>query len=389
MKIPKKRTHARGQLCCDYNGKTVYFGKAADPSSHDRYDAWVRDVVLRSRSRPTLPANGAECKVAHLVECYLDFALGYYVKGEYTNLRLAAIVPADLFGGTYVNEFGPLCLEAVQSAMVAKGWCRTRVNDQVKRVRRMFRWAVSKEICRPEVVVALTTVAPLRKGRTTAPERPRIKPADQGLVDAVLPFLSRQVAAMVRLNRIVGMRPGELCRIRGCDIDKSSAKVWAYRPDSHKTEHRGRDLVYYLGPIAQEILKPFDTSSSRYVFSPAEATREFHERRGAERKTKPAKSRPAKAEFPKIKPGKRYTPNSYRVAIGRGVARLRTSLTKTKEQMPGFHPHQLRHSRATQVRAVYGIEASKVAMGHATIDATEIYAETDAALARKIALETG
>lgn len=51
--------------------------------------------------------------------------------------------------------------------------------------------------------------------------------------------------------------------------------------------------------------------------------------------------------------------------------------------------NQLRHTRATDVRARYGLEASQVILGHASADVTQIYAERDEALARKVAKESG
>lgn len=52
-------------------------------------------------------------------------------------------------------------------------------------------------------------------------------------------------------------------------------------------------------------------------------------------------------------------------------------------------PNQLRHTRATNVRARYGLEASQVILGYASADVTQIYAERDEALARKVAKERG
>ena len=40
------------------------------------------------------------------------------------------------------EDFGPLGLKAVRQKMIEKGWCRTHINHQVNRVRRMFRWGV-------------------------------------------------------------------------------------------------------------------------------------------------------------------------------------------------------------------------------------------------------
>jgi integrase len=101
-------------------------------------------------------------------------------------------------------------------------------------------------------------------------------------VDAVLPFVSMQVRAMIELQLFSGARPGEVCAMRTCDLD-TSGRVWIYRPGFHKTEHLGRRREIYLGPRAQEVLNPWlrlDTQA--YLFQPIEA--EDH-RRGERRKT--------------------------------------------------------------------------------------------------------
>ena len=57
--------------------------------------------------------------------------------------------------------------------------------------------------------------------------------------------------------------------------------------------------------------------------------------------------------------------------------------------MPAWHPHQLRHSRLTEVRKIYGLEASQACAGHKEIGVTQIYAEKDMALACRVMAEIG
>jgi site-specific recombinase XerC len=42
-----------------------------------------------------------------------------------------------------------------------------------------------------------------------------------------------------------------------------------------------------------------------------------------------------------------------------------------------WHPNQLRHTVATEVRARFGLEASQAVLGHAKADVTQVYAERD------------
>jgi integrase len=54
-----------------------------------------------------------------------------------------------------------------------------------------------------------------------------------------------------------------------------------------------------------------------------------------------------------------------------------------------WHPHQLRHNAGTVLRKEYGIEVAKIILGHATLNATQVYAERDLERAREIVREIG
>jgi integrase len=83
---------------------------------------------------------------------------------------------------------------------------------------------------------------------------------------------------------------------------------------------------------------------------------------------------------PRRQPGERYRTTSYSHAIRQ--ARLRAGVAV-------WHPHQLRHSHATEVRKRFGLEAAQVALGHAQANVTEVYAERDLNLAVRVAAELG
>ena len=115
-------------------------------------------------------------------------------------------------------------------------------------------------------------VAGLRRGRTAARE---------------LPQVSRQIRAMIELQTLTGMRPGEVCIMRACDVDMSGM-LWLYTPESHKTEHHGRSREIVLGPKAQATIRQFLTvDRMKYLFSPADAEAERLAERHRARKTPP------------------------------------------------------------------------------------------------------
>lgn len=54
-----------------------------------------------------------------------------------------------------------------------------------------------------------------------------------------------------------------------------------------------------------------------------------------------------------------------------------------------WHPNQLRHAAATEIRKRFDLEASQVVLGHAAADVTQIYAERDLKKAAAVMAEVG
>jgi hypothetical protein len=206
-----------------------------------------------------------------------------------------------------------LALRALQGAMVRADLCRNVVNQRVTCVKRLLRWAVAQEMVQADVIAALASVEPLRRGQSGARETSPVRPVPHEHVDAVLPYLPPTLAAMVQVQRLTGMWSGELCVMRGCDINASGV-VWAYRPASHKTAYRGHERVVRFAPRVQEILRPLldGVDGASYLFSPERA---FAERRGVGRcKMDRVRSGPVA--------GRRYNPRSYHRAPRYAMRRL-------------------------------------------------------------------
>jgi integrase len=104
--------------------------------------------------------------------------------------------------------------------MIEAGLSRGVINQRVGRIKRLFRWAVENEVVSATVLHALQAVTGLQKGRTQARETEPIGPVSDADVEVVVPFLNATVRAMVKLQRLTGMRPGEVCRLRACDLER-------------------------------------------------------------------------------------------------------------------------------------------------------------------------
>jgi integrase len=197
---------------------------------------------------------------------------------------------------------------------------------------------------------------------------------------------------MVELQRLSGCRPGEVMAMRAIDLTMSGP-VWTYRPASHKNTHRGRERVIFLGPQAQEVVKPFLTTNlGAYLFSPRAYVEAMRQRRAEQRKSKrtPSQLRRKRKAKPKRQPAERYNRRSYRVAIIRAIDKVNKQRAKQGlPAIPHWSPLQLRHTAATEIRARYGVEAAKTILGHSKVETTQIYAERDLNKAEEIMKEIG
>ncbi len=121
------------------------------------------------------------------------------------------------------------------------------------------------------------------------------------------------VRAMVELQRVTGMRPGEVVVMTTGQIDRSG-ELWIYRPDRHKTVHIGREREIPLGPRAQGIVKPWlKADPDAPLFSPVESVEARNAERRKNRKTPKgpwARARRRKKN-PKQPPRLWYDKNAY------------------------------------------------------------------------------
>jgi integrase len=396
-KTPSLTHHkASGQGVVRLNGKDVYCGPYGTPECKARYLRALADWEAADRQIATAPADkppaaysppgSADLTVNEILVAYLKYADGYYVKnGEPTsepgNIRLAIKPLGEMFGDLAAAQFDPLQLKAVREAFIKAGLCRNEINRRVRLIVRGVKWCCSEGMMPPSVHHGLKTVDGLRKGRSGVRESKPVKPVPDAFVDAVLPHVSRQLAAMIELQRLTGMRPGEACIMRTMDIN-TSGRIWEYRPDSHKTEHHDRDRVIYIGPAAQAVLKPWlrpDLAS--YLFSPAEAVAEHQAERRRNRKAKVQPSQvDRRKQGPKRTVGDHYNNRSYGHAVAKAC---------DKAGVPRWAPNQLRHNAATRLRREFGLDVAKAVLGHSSVMPTQVYAEQDAAKAMEAMARIG
>jgi integrase len=370
------------QAVVTLGGQDTYLGRYGSTASKVEYDRLIAEWLANGRQHT--PA--CDATISELMVGYIRQVDAYYVKdGRPTSeaglVKLSLRVLRTIYGHTPARDFGPLALKTVRQGYIDAKLCRTEVNRRTAHVVRFFKWCAANELVPASVHHGLQAVDGLRRGRCDVRESKPIKPVPDAYVDAIEPYVSRQVWAMIQLQRLTGARPGEICGMRTMDLDMTG-RVWEYLPERHKTEHHGRERWIYLGPKAQEVVRPWlRTDLQAYVFSPREAEAERLAEMRRKRKTPVQPS-----QVDRRKPGlgrnlgDRYDVRAYLHAIYRGCH---------KAGVPTWGPNRLRHSAATYLRREFGLDVARVILGHSSPAVTQVYAEVDREKAIRVMSEVG
>jgi integrase len=340
---------------------------------------WLTTGQVRRAEPPPL-------SIDDLIARFWIHAETYYQRdgqptGELDNIRYALRPLHQLFGDYVAKKFGPQDLKLVQHEMISQGLCRNVINRRLCKIKRVFKWAVSEGLLPVRVYSALATVEGLKKYRTAARETAPIRAVSDEVIEQTLPFLPSVIQDMVRIQRLTGCRPGELCDMRPQDVDCSN-QPWSYRPAHHKTDHLEQSREVLIGPRAAAILaKYLDRPQGGYCFSPAESEQQ---RKAAMRARRKSKVQPSQVDRsrpnPQRKPGSHYARQAYLRAIRRACE---------KAGIPPWSPNRLRHTAATKIAGDFNLQIAQTVLGHKRPDATLIYAEQQFEQAKSVILAVG
>lgn len=395
MKIPKLCHEKSQDRAYVYDGRRkVYLGKWGEPSTVQKYADYIDSFVNGFDTVMGVGVDRRVVTIADLVAKFVSDHERYYVNadglqtGQLARIQTALEVPLRLFADLPVDEFGALKLQVVRSEMVKSNrFTRTYLNTLINCIRHVFKYGVEQELVKPETLLSLKAVSPLKRGRTTAREGTPVLPVSADVVNATIAAMAPTLAAMVQLQRFTGMRPGEVCIMKAKDVE-TDGEPWTYTLSHDKTDYRravGDLRSIPLGKRAQCVLSPFleHKEGDEYLFSPFDAQQE----RAAEKRiarTTPITAQTIRRDNRPSSERKRYNPrytvDAYRRAIWYACKQAGVAQ---------WSPNQLRHLYATEVRAKYGLEAAQIMLGHSTADVTQIYAERDKEKAIQIAKEIG
>jgi len=397
-RIPSYRLHKpTGQAVVTISGRDIYMGRHGSPESKVLYAKLIAEWDAHGRALPT--GKDDDPSINEIIVRYTDHCSNYYVKNghptsEVGTIRMSLKPLQELYGDMDANDFRPSHLETVRNKLVKTklernpelNLSRSEINRRTGHIVRLFRWSVAKNLVSPMVVQGLEAFqkeCTLKKGRS--PGVRETKPVGAVTLEQIEaikpPYTTMTVWAMIQVQLLTGMRPGEIVVLRTRDIDQTPNpyQTWTYTPMTHKTEHHARHRAIVIGHEAQEVLGPWlrPDEPDAFLFSPKRA---FAESRGRAEKHK-VRVRPRKTKR-RIHDG--FTTGVYAKAVRRAIRRANQD--RAKRGLPPieeWHPHQLRHSFATKLGMTKGMDSVRAVLGHSTVAMTENYVHSELEKAQK------
>jgi integrase len=385
-----KKRFARMRL----GGQDVHLGLYDSPESLAEFNRRVAEWM--AQQRVALPATKEVVRVSHVIKRFAQHLKTLYKSksgrdtGTRETYRPVLKLLGELYGLTPAEDFGPLALKAIRLKMVERGNGRKYINEGAAKIIAAFRFAASEQMISDAIYRKLESVDNLKPRETAAAEPRKITPVSDEVFEKTLAHCSPPVAAMARVQRYTGMRPGEVTQMRPMDIDRTG-DIWFYTPREHKTEHHGITRVIAIGPKAQAALLRFLLrDADAECFSPREA----QDKAESVRKTRYCKDSYARAITRACEEAFNMPKELRRAPLATGIRKARETAEAKAARIAGakawrkahcWHPNQLRHSAATEIRAKFGLEAAKSALGHTKTDMTEVYAEKDLQKAAEVA----
>lgn len=322
---PTYRLHkATGQAVVTLAGQDFYLGKHSSQRSLAEYHRLVAEFHGRGGLRPPkrrnkAPSPGRAQSLREIADGYLEHLRerkssawqshnferyraayqGAFGSGRHDqNEGKKNTVLQREYGQMQIADFSVLTLQNIQLELVkASKMVRSTINQRIYLIRALILWAVSMELAPADLATRLKEFQMLRAGDFGVKEGRVVEPVAEEHVWAVLPHVSKVIAAMIGVHYWSGMRPADVLRMKPRELNRKPAGVdltkphaWEYIPEEHKNKGKGKAYLIVLGPKAKEFLRPFldcvpPPSPQDPVFSPlkSEAERALARRESCER----------------------------------------------------------------------------------------------------------
>lgn len=352
----------------DGAGKNVFhrLGREGDPDIQEKYVEFQHKML---QVRKAVPKEGVT--LAMLFLKYMELRLPKLHTTDQAHVRKVLGLVLDDFGNMMVDDFDSVEFRKAQELVALEGqrkdagkkvWSFSHVNKLMKYLVSVLKWGVSRKLFPAANLLEIKTVEPVGRGDEVYElevNEPRTDVPDEVIL-ASLPHLSPILQDMVRIQRIAGMRPSELCALRVEHVLKATNGVIEMR--EHKTARFGTRRYFAFTQDELRILrrrcagKGFD----EYVFTPRDAYLEAMEGSAIA---------PDKLERVLARYAERYDTHAYWRAVKRKLDAARQKGVK----IPNWTPYQIRHTFVTETALKYGMEMASSLAGHKSLRTTEIY----------------
>ena len=300
-------------------------------------------LELQGNSSGSVPPTGEpDVSVAELAASFLSQLKERAHEIEYITYRI--IIDEFLlvlYWETPADKFSTTCLDLVRQAMKqSERFNRDVLNRHTRRIVSIFKWGVWKELCKESTWQRLTVIPPYKKGEPGTFEGRKRKPVPDDILVRTIKYAVPTEAAMIKVHRLTGARPGEICNLTVGAVDLEGGKILL---TEHKTKAHVGEREVDLRPEAREIIAPYlaGKKPGDAVFSPRQVMAERAAAKRANRKTKISPSQAAKyaarAAKPKSRVGEFYNPKSYYRMVERLIARA----NKAGEGIPPWFPYMI------------------------------------------------
>ncbi len=365
-RIPKLLAHARGYFFVRITGPD---GKRRDhilgrdrANTEFQYNQFVAERC-KGRINPQVQSQPIRSRVNlsidELVGQYLETIRDQYEPTDsFRDYKKVGELLSRLYGNLPTTAFLIPHFQRLIRTMISSGFALRTINVRIGFVKHFFKYALDCEAITAEQFFKIKSVPRLRRGDNRVKPERIVPPVEVDVVNRTIPYFSPMIADMVTVQLHSGMRAGELCRMNWSEIDRSGG-IWMYRPAKHKTASKGKTRAIPLGTVCRGVLSHYTESAGDYVFNPQDI-----ERRAS------AVCKPRATNLKTCYDTERYTRE-----IRRGVnAAISAGAIATDER---WTSHQLRHRAGTDARAMFGIDAAQLLLGHSDVRTTERYAIPD------------
>lgn len=227
--LPRYRRHKSKFACVKLSGQWFHLGEFGSPGSIEKYNRLIAEWMARGRTALT---TKKVITVRHVLGRFIEHLHSLYESksgrdtGTRSTYRPVLQLLDDLYGSTPAEQFGPLALKAIRVEMVRRGNGRKYINEGAAKIIAAFCFAASEQLISKEVYLNLQSVPNLKRFERVAAglfagEPRKIGPVSDQVFEATIARCSPPVAAMARVQRLAGMRPGEATQMRPMDIDRA------------------------------------------------------------------------------------------------------------------------------------------------------------------------